>query len=64
MSNLKTKAILDYDITENGKRIIAYTLNKIEGNTQEFAGRITITLESPHHYNGDKIKNLLSLINS
>ena len=31
---MKTKAILDYDITENGKRIIAYTLNKIEGNTQ------------------------------
>lgn len=61
---MNTKAILDYDVTEKGKRIIGFTLNKLEGNSQEYAGKITITLESPHHYNGDRIKNLLNLINT
>ncbi len=61
---MKTKAVKDYDVTENGVRKIAYTINVHNGAMQEFGGRITITLPSPFHFNGDKIKNLIEHINN
>ena len=61
---MKTKAVKEFDKIDGDKRIICYTLNVHNGTMQEYGGRITITLPSPFHFNGDKIKNLLELINS
>ncbi len=61
---MKTKAVKDYDKVESGYRVIRYTLNIQNMGMHQFGGTVTVTLPEEFAFNGDKIKNLLELINS